>query len=173
MSNILFVSSSPRRTASYSNQVAFALLEKLEDADPRAEVTVRDLARDPLPHIDEDFVAATRGPDGPQTDAQKAIAARSDALVDELIAADTVVIAAPMINFTIPSTLKTWIDYIARAGRTFSYSESGPKGLVTGKRVFLVVARGGIYSGDKRQFNFQLPYLLHVLAFLGVPSGTW
>jgi FMN-dependent NADH-azoreductase len=168
MSNILFVSSSPRRTASYSNQVAFALLEKLEDADPRAEVTVRDLARDPLPHIDEDFVTATRGPDGPQTDAQKAIAARSDALVDELIAADTVVIAAPMINFTIPSTLKTWIDYIARAGRTFSYSESGPKGLVTGKRVFLVVARGGIYSGDKRQFDFQLPYLLHVLAFLGM-----
>lgn len=168
MSNILFVSSSPRRTASYSNQVAFALLEKLEDADPRAEVTVRDLARDPLPHIDEDFVTATRGPDGPQTDAQKAIAARSDALVDELIAADTVVIAAPMINFTIPSTLKTWIDYIARAGRTFSYSESGPKGLVTGKRVFLVVARGGIYSGDKRQFDFQLPYLLYVLAFLGM-----
>jgi FMN-dependent NADH-azoreductase len=168
MSNILFVSTSPRRTASYSNQVAFALLEKLEDADPRAEVTVRDLARDPLPHIDEDFVTATRGPDGPQTDAQKAIAARSDALVDELIAADTVVIAAPMINFTIPSTLKTWIDYIARAGRTFSYSESGPKGLVTGKRVFLVVARGGIYSGDKRQFDFQLPYLLHVLAFLGM-----
>jgi FMN-dependent NADH-azoreductase len=166
MSNILFVSSSPRRTASYSNQVAFALLEKLEDADPRAEVTVRDLARDPLPHIDEDFVTATR--DGPQTDAQKAIAARSDALVDELIAADTVVIAAPMINFTIPSTLKTWIDYIARAGRTFSYSESGPKGLVTGKRVFLVVARGGIYSGDKRQFDFQLPYLLYVLAFLGM-----
>jgi FMN-dependent NADH-azoreductase len=168
MSNILFVSSSARRTASYSNQVAFALLEKLEDAAPRAEVTVRDLARDPLPHIDEDFVTATRGPDGPQTDAQKAIAARSDALVDELIAADTVVIAAPMINFTIPSTLKTWIDYIARAGRTFSYSESGPKGLVTGKRVFLVVARGGIYSGDKRQFDFQLPYLLHVLAFLGM-----
>jgi FMN-dependent NADH-azoreductase len=167
MSNILFVTSSARRTASYSNQVAFALLQKLEDSDPHAEVTIRDLARDALPHIDEDFVTATRGPEGPQTDAQKAIAAQSDALVDELIAADTVVIAAPMINFTIPSTLKTWIDYIARAGRTFSYSESGPKGLVTGKRVFLVVSRGGVYS-DKKQFDFQLPYLLHVLAFLGM-----
>jgi FMN-dependent NADH-azoreductase len=167
MSNILFVSSSARRATSYSNQIAFALLEKLEAADPSAEVTVRDLARDPQPHIDEEFVAATRGPGGPQTDAQRAIAARSDALVDELFAADTVVIAAPMINFTIPSTLKTWIDYIARAGRTFSYSESGPKGLITGKRVFLVVARGGVYS-DKKQFDFQLPYLLHVLAFLGM-----
>jgi FMN-dependent NADH-azoreductase len=88
-------------------------------------------------------------------------------LVDELMAADTVVIAAAMINFTIPSTLKSWIDYIARPCRTFSYSESGPKGLVTGKRVFLVVARGGVYS-DKKQFDFQLPYLLHVLAFVGM-----
>jgi FMN-dependent NADH-azoreductase len=167
MSNILFVTSSARGAASYSNQVALALLEKLEDADPSAEITVRDLTRAPLPHIDEEFVTATRGPDGPQTDAQKTIAAQSDALVDELIAADTVVIAAPMINFTIPSTLKTWIDYIARAGRTFSYSESGPKGLVTGKRVFLVVARGGVYS-NRKQFDFQLPYLLHVLAFLGM-----
>jgi FMN-dependent NADH-azoreductase len=166
MSNILFVSSSARRS-SYSNQVAYALLQRLEDSDPGAEVTIRDLAEDPLPHIDEEFVTATRGPGGPQTDVQKAIAARSDALVDELIAADTVVIAAPMINFTIPTTLKTWIDYIARAGRTFSYSESGPKGLVTGKRVFLVVARGGVYS-DKKQFDFQLPYLVHVLAFLGM-----
>ena len=97
----------------------------------------------------------------------RGIAAQSDALVDELIAADTVVIAAAMISFTIPSTLKTWIDYIARPGRTFSYSESGPKGLVTGKRVFLVVARGGVYS-NRKQFDFQLPYLLHVLAFLGM-----
>ena len=136
-------------------------------SDPDAEVTVRDLAKAPLPHIDDEFVTATRGPSGPQTDVQKAIAAQSDALVDELIAADTVVIAAPMINFTIPTTLKTWIDYVARAGRTFSYSETGPKGLVTGKRVFLVVARGGVYS-DKKQFDFQLPYLLHVLAFLGM-----
>ena len=167
MSNILFVTSSPRRTASYSNQVAAELLMKLEESDPNAEVTVRDLAGDPLPHIDGDFVAATRSPGGPQTDAQKAIAVRSDLLVDELMVADTVVIAAAMINFTVPSTLKSWIDYIARPGRTFSYSESGPKGLVTGKRVFLVVARGGVYS-DKKQFDFQLPYLLHVLAFLGM-----
>jgi len=167
MLNILFVTSSARRSASYSNQIALALLDRLQNASPGSALTVRDLAKDPLPYIDEDFVAATRGPAGPQTDAQKEVAARSDALIDELLATDTVVIAAPMINFSIPSTLKTWIDYVARAGRTFSYSESGPKGLVTGKRVFLVVARGGVYS-DKRQFDFQLPYLLHVLGFLGM-----
>jgi FMN-dependent NADH-azoreductase len=167
MSNILFLTSSSRGSASYSNQVALALVQKLRDAEPRAKVIVRDLAKAPLPHIDEDFVVAIRGADGPQTDVQRAIAAQSDALVDELVAADTLVIAAPMINFTIPSTLKTWIDYVARAGRTFSYSESGPKGLVTGKRVYLVVARGGVYS-DKQQFDFQVPYLRHVLGFLGM-----
>jgi FMN-dependent NADH-azoreductase len=167
MSNILFLTSSPRGSASYSKQIALALLRRLRDAEPRAKVTIRDLAKAPLPHIDDDFVAAIRSADGPQTDVQRAIAAQSDALVDELVAADTVVIAAPMINFTIPSTLKTWIDYVARAGRTFSYSESGPKGLVTGKRVYLVVARGGVYS-DKQQFDFQVPYLRHVLGFLGM-----
>jgi FMN-dependent NADH-azoreductase len=167
MSNILFVTSSPRRPGSYSNQVASALVEKLEAATPGAIVTVRDLAKEPLPHVDDEFVAAIRGPAGPQTDGQREIARRSDALVEELLAADTVVIAAPMINFTIPTTLKSWIDYVARAGRTFTYSESGPKGLVSGKRVFLVVARGGVYS-DKAQYDFQLPYLRHVLAFLGM-----
>jgi FMN-dependent NADH-azoreductase len=167
MSNILFVTSSPRRPGSYSNQVASALVEKLEAATPGAIVTVRDLAKEPLPHVDDEFVAAIRGPAGPQSDGQREIARRSDALVDELLAADTVVIAAPMINFTIPTTLKSWIDYVARAGRTFSYSESGPKGLVSGKRVFLVVARGGVYS-DKAHYDFQLPYLRHVLAFLGM-----
>jgi FMN-dependent NADH-azoreductase len=167
MSNILFVNSSPRGAGSYSNQVASALVEKLEAASIGAIVTVRDLAKEPLPHVDDEFVAAIRGPAGPQTDVQREIARRSDALVDELLAADTVVIAAPMINFTIPTTLKGWIDYVARAGRTFSYSESGPKGLVSGKRVFLVVARGGVYS-DRAQYDFQLPYLRHVLAFLGM-----
>jgi FMN-dependent NADH-azoreductase len=167
MSNILFVTSSPRRPGSYSNQVASALVEKLESATPGAIVTVRDLLKEPLPHVDDEFVAAIRGPGGPQTDGQREIARRSDALVDELLAADVVVIAAPMINFTIPTTLKSWIDYVARAGRTFSYGEAGPKGLVSGKRVFLIVARGGVYS-DKAQFDFQLPYLRHVLAFLGM-----
>ena len=104
---------------------------------------------------------------GPQTDRQRAQLARSDTLVDELFAADVLVIAAPMINFTIPSNLKTWIDYVARAGRTFSYSEAGPQGLVTGKQVILVVARGGVYAA-KPALDFQVPYLKSVLAFLGM-----
>jgi len=165
--NILHVTSSPRGEASYSNRVAAQVIAEVKGRAGGATVTTRDLAREPLPHIDDDFVAATKSAAGPQTDAQRAQLAVSDKLVDELLGADMVVIAAPMINFTIPSNLKTWIDYVARAGRTFSYSEKGPQGLVTGKQVILVVARGGVYS-DKPAYDFQVPYLKNVLAFLGM-----
>jgi FMN-dependent NADH-azoreductase len=121
-----------------------------------------------LPHIGDDFLTAARSPNGPQTGEQGALLARSDALVDELRAADVIVIAAPMINFTIPSNLKTWIDYVARAGRTFRYSEKGPEGLVTGKQVIVVAARGGIYADAGKALDFQLPYLRSVLGFLGM-----
>jgi FMN-dependent NADH-azoreductase len=165
--NILYVASSSRGSASYSNRVATDVLTELRDRNPGAAVTVRDLAREPLPHIDDDFVAATRGPVGSQTDEQRAMLAPSDTLDDELLAADVVVIAAPMINFTIPSNLKSWVDYVARAGRTFRYSEKGPEGLVTGKQVILVVARGGVYAGNPA-LDFQVPYLKSVLGFLGM-----
>jgi FMN-dependent NADH-azoreductase len=165
--NILHVTSSARGAASYSNRVAAQVIAELQRREPGATVTTRDLARDPLPHIDEDFVAATKSPAGPQTEQQRRQLAQSDALVDELLAADIVVIAAPMINFSIPSNLKTWIDYVARAGRTFSYSEKGPQGLVTGKQVILAVARGGVYSQNPA-FDFQVPYLKNVLGFLGM-----
>jgi len=166
--NILHVTSSPRGSASYSNRVAANVLDELRARNPGATVTVRDLAREPLPHIGDDFVAATRSPNGPQTDAQRALLARSDELVDELFAADVIVIAAPMINFTIPSNLKAWIDYVARAGRTFRYSEKGPEGLVKGKQVILVAARGGVYSDAGHALDFQVPYLKGVLGFLGM-----
>ncbi len=169
MSNILYVNSSPRGSASYSNQIAERVIRELQQTEPTSRVVVRDLARSPLPHIDDDFVAATRGPNGPQTDKQREILAASNALVDELFAADTIVIAAPMINFSVASTLKSWIDYVARAGRTFRYSEKGPEGLVTGKRVIVVSASGGVYSsGGASAFDSQIPWLKNVLAFLGM-----
>jgi len=166
--NILYVTSSSRGAQSYSNSVAQNVLDELRARSPGARVTVRDLAREPLPHIGDDFVAATRSPNGPQTEEQRALLARSDALVDELFAADLIVIAAPMINFTIPTNLKAWIDFVARAGRTFRYSEKGPEGLVTGKQVIVVAARGGVYSGAGTALDFQLPYLKSVLGFLGM-----
>jgi FMN-dependent NADH-azoreductase len=168
MCTILLVTSSPRGNASYSKQIAQSVVADLRKKDPNAKLIVRDLAQAPLPHIDDDFVAATRGPDGPQTQRQRAILAISDALIDELLAADIVVIAAPMINFSVSSTLKSWFDYIARAGRTFRYSEAGAQGLVTGKRVIIVSASGGIYSGEKSAFDFQVPWLRGMLGFLGM-----
>ena len=165
--NILFVTSSSRGSASYSNRVATNVLTELRSRNPGARVTVRDLGREPLPHINDDFVTATRGATMPATDEQRALLAHSEALVDELLAADVIVIAAPMINFTIPSNLKAWIDYVARAGRTFRYSEKGPEGLVTGKQGIIVAARGGVYAGNPA-LDFQVPYLKSVLGFLGM-----
>src|SRR6476646_9283367 len=165
---ILLITSSPRGSESYSNRIADTVIRDLRNNDPDALLMVRDLAQDPLPHVDNDFVTATRGREGPQTPRQQAILAESDELVDELLAADIVVIAAPMINFSVSTTLKSWFDYVARAGRTFSYSETGPKGLVTGKRVIVVSASGGIYSGENAAFDFQVPWLRNMLGFLGM-----
>jgi len=168
MTKVLYVSSSPR-AGSYSSSVADRVIDELKKTHPGATVTIRDLARDPLPHIDADYVQATRTAEGPQTDVQRAIVARSDALVDELLAADIIVIAAPMYNFSIPSTLKAWIDYVCRAGRTFSYGEKGSEGLAKGKRAIIINARGGIYSsGPAQALEHQSSYLRGVLGFIGI-----
>jgi len=169
MTNILLLTSSPRGGASHSNRVAARVLEELRRVHPESNVTVRDLAKDPVAHIDEDFVAGIFVPADRLSSEQRQRLAQSDALVDELLAADIIVVAVAMINFGIPSTLKAWIDHVTRAGRTFQYGESGPRGLVTGKRVILVEAKGGIYSeGPRRELDHVTPYLLQLLAFLGM-----
>lgn len=172
MTKVLYVTSSPRGEASFSNQVAARVLDEIRARDPGTEIVSRNLADDPLPHIDADFLTAARSPDGATSERQKAVLARSDALVDELIGSDIVVIAVPMINLGIPSTLKAWIDHIVRAGRTFSYTEAGVQGLVGGKKGIIVAARGGYYSGEKKALDFQLPYLESVLGFLGLTDIT-
>jgi uncharacterized protein YjiS (DUF1127 family) len=126
MCNILYVSSSPRGSASYSNRVAARVIDELRQANPQSTLTVRELAQEPLPHIDADFVAATRNAGGPSTDKQRAVLTKSDALVDELLAADIVVIAAPMINFSVSTTLKSWFDYVAR-GRQGTRASRRPR----------------------------------------------
>lgn len=168
MNHILLITSSPR-LASYSTKVARALAEQLASLESNASITVRDLARDPLPHIDDSFAAARDVLPENQTPAQKETLALSDKLMKELFAADTIIIAAGMINFGIPSTLKAYIDHIARPRVTFRYSEKGPEGLVKGKKVYLVVARGGMYrEGPMQAFNFQDTYLRAALGFIGL-----
>lgn len=168
MSNILLLTSSPR-SASYSTKIARALAEQLASLERGTSITVRDLAGEPLPHIDDSFSAARDVPPENQTPAQKETLALSDKLLKELFAADTIIIGAAMINFGIPSTLKAYIDHIARPRVTFRYSEKGPEGLVKGKKVYLVVARGGVYSqGPMQAFNFQDTYLRTALSFIGL-----
>jgi FMN-dependent NADH-azoreductase len=167
--NILCLLSSPRRDTSYSSLVAMRVLRELRHVYPNATVTIRDLARNPLPHIDEDFVTATRSIAGARTDQQRALVEQSDALVDEIVAAETIVISSSMINFGIPSTLKAWVDHIVRPGRTFRYTKNGSQGLLRGRRAILVLSRGGIYSGGPlRPFEHDESYLRSVLEFVGI-----
>jgi FMN-dependent NADH-azoreductase len=169
MSQILLVTTSPRGSDSYSNQIARALVAKLQAETPGAKLVARDFAAAPLPHVGEDYVVGRMLPVEQRNAGQAASVALSDTLIAELFASDTIVIASPMYNFGVPSTLKAWIDHLARAGQTFSYGATGPVGLVTGKKVYLIEARGGVYSeGPMGGYNFQEPYLKTVLSFLGM-----
>ncbi|NEI97184.1 FMN-dependent NADH-azoreductase [Rhizobium ruizarguesonis] len=168
MSSILLLTSSPR-AESLSTPIAVDLAEKLKNQNPGSVVVRRDLAATPLPHIDDLFTGAIRKPAEARTAEETVAVKTSDELVNELLAADTIVISTGLINFNIYSSLKTWIDNVARAGLTFKYTESGPVGLATGKKVYVVLASGGVYSqGPAAPLNHAVPYLKSVLGFLGI-----
>ena len=153
--------------ASHSRRLSAELIEKLKAAHAGATVTYRDVAKDRLPHVDMTIRQAWT-PEGAKDTALSETALRSKAAVDELKAADVVVIGSPMYNFSVPSTLKSWIDHVVIAGQTFRYTESGPKGLLTGK-AYLALSSGGIYSQGPFTGNEHLAtYLTAVLRFVGI-----
>jgi FMN-dependent NADH-azoreductase len=167
MSQVLLITSSPRAD-SYSTRVARKLADKLSSRGG-SSLTVRDLTHEPLPHIDDSFAVARNTPPDLLTSAQKSVLSLSDKLLAELFAADIFIVAAGMINFGIPSTLKAYLDYVMRPGIAFRFGEHGPEGLVKGKKAYLVVARGGNYSeGPMQAFNFQDTYLKAALGFIGI-----
>lgn len=170
MTKILYLKTSPRGDASYSNRVAAHVVDELRNAHPGASVTERDLAQEQPAHIDQQFLSALGTPQAARGTAEQARVGHADALIRELKAADVIVVSVAMINFSIPSTLKAWIDQVARSGQTFRYDETGkPQGLVTGKRVILVQAHGGQYCGTQAQsIDFVTPYLRHMLGFMGM-----
>jgi len=169
MKNILLIESSPRGGDSYSHQAARSIVNELQTRHPGSKTVVRDLGQNPPPHVGPALIGAMYTPPDQRTPDQSWLLALSDALINELFAADTVVIAAPMHNFGVPSTLKAWIDHISRAGRTFSFGANGPQGLLKGRRAILVLASGGVYSnGHMKAFDFTEPYLRAVLGFLGI-----
>src|SRR5208337_3392447 len=130
MNNILFIQSSPRNAESYSQRVARSIVDDITRRCRDTKVTVRNLAVNPPPHVGQTFVGALAAAPQQQTLQQADALALSEELIDELAAADLVVMAVPMHNFGIPSTLKAWIDHVARAGRTFAYTHNGPQGLL-------------------------------------------
>lgn len=168
MSQILLVTSSPRGAESVSTKVATDLASALATAGG-ATVTTRDLAAEPIAHLDTVTTSAIRKAPADRTPEEAAAAEVSDSLIAELFAADQIVIGTGLINFNIYSGLKSWIDNIARAGITFRYTANGPEGLVTGKKVYIVLAAAGVYSdGPAASMNHAVPYLKTVLAFLGM-----
>jgi FMN-dependent NADH-azoreductase len=168
---ILHIDSSPLGEASASRKLTASIVETLRRANPRATVSHRDLAAAPPAHLSGPVLQAilSKEPDA-LGEGQRQERALTDALLEEFLAADVLVIGAPMYNFSIPTQLKAWIDRIAQAGKTFKYTEKGPVGLVGGKRVVIASSRGGIYSanGALQALDHQEAYLRTVLNFLGI-----
>lgn len=164
--NILQINSSARSTGSESTRIADAIVARLQAANPGASVTRRDLAAQPHPVLDEAALQALFTPADQRSAGQAARVALDDALIAQVQAADAIVIGSPMYNFGITVQLKAWFDAIARAGVTFRYGPTGPVGLVTGKKVYVAIARGGMHRDAPT--DTQLPHLKMFLSFLGM-----
>lgn len=174
MATLLHINSSVRNEGSISRQLTAEFLEKWKASAPGAKVVVRDLAANPLPHLNEETLGAFFTPAEQRSPEQACAAQLSDQLVAELAAADVIVIGAPMYNFSVSSGLKAWIDHVARAGVTFKYTESGPVGLLKDKKVYVFTSRGGVYSeGPAKTMDFHETYLRGVLGFIGLTDITF
>lgn len=173
MKKILHIISSPKGENSFSTKLGNAIVEKLRSAEPDSTVQVHDLTRHPFPHLEEATLAAFYTPAEQQTPESKQALKNSDEAIAELNDADVIVIGAPLWNFGIPSVLKAWVDHIARAGVTFKYSEAGAEGLIKGKKVYVAMASGAIYSsGPYQAMDFVSSYLKGLLGFLGMTDLT-
>jgi FMN-dependent NADH-azoreductase len=166
MTNILHVNASVNGENSNSRRIASKLIERIVAADPSATVVERDANDKAISALTGETVGAFYTPEDSRSDVQKEVISVSDKMVAEVQAADIVIIGAPMYNFSVPSTLKAWVDLIARVGVTFKYTENGPVGLLTGKKAYVVVATGGVPVNSPA--DFATPYLKQVLGFIGI-----
>jgi len=173
MKKILNIITSAKGEASVSNKQSNAILERLAAAYPESKVHTHDLAKHPFPHLEESHIAAFYTPEEARTDENKAAIKHSDNAIKEILEADIIVIGVPVYNFGIPSTLKAWIDHIVRAGVTFKYENGVPVGYVTGKKVYLSIASGAVFSeGAYKSYDFVEPYLRVVFGFIGMTDIT-
>ncbi|WP_421856474.1 FMN-dependent NADH-azoreductase [Marinomonas sp.] len=165
MATLLRIDSSASGENSKSRQLANEFVEKWLAKNPDGEVVARDVTANPLPHFTGETLGALFTPEESRSAEQQAIVAIGDELIAELEAADLVIVSAPMYNFGIPSTLKSYFDYIARAGRTFNYTETGPVGLVN-KDAYIFSASGSFSAGEA--FDHQVPHIQTFLGFIGL-----
>lgn len=172
MTQILVIDSSASGASSVSRHLVAQLAQRLATVFPHAGLTYRDVGEEPLPHLTSATVAGVRAV--ADTQAELGTRARSDQLIAELQAADLIVIGAPMYNFSISSTLRTWFDHVLRPRVTFAYGAAGPEGLLKGKRAIVVETRGGLYSeGPAQAIDFQEPYLKQLLGFIGITDVSF
>ncbi|HBI84623.1 MAG TPA: FMN-dependent NADH-azoreductase [Alcaligenaceae bacterium] len=169
--NILQINTSARTAQSNSTQVANAVTARLLAKHPGSSVVVRDLAANPHPVLDETALSALFTPADQRTAEQAARVALDDALIAQVQSVDTIVLGVPMYNFAISVQLKAWLDAIARAGVTFRYTDKGPEGLLKNKKVYVALARGGLYRDTPA--DSQVPYLKMILGFLGMTDVTF
>lgn len=166
--NILHITSSPREQGSHSHRFSSRIVERLQARHAHAQVVLRDLAADPLPHVDSHYADTLAGL---QPQGAGGSVTRSDQLIAELERADAIVIGTPMHNYTVPSSLKAWIDHVLRIHRTFVPTPEGKQGLLRDRPVYIAVASGGLYAGAQaRQPDFLTPYLQAVLATMGLKT---
>ena len=173
MKKILNIIASPKGEASYSNKLGNAILEKIKTEYPGSKITTRDLNTSSIPHYNTSHLDAFFTPPENHTETQMQATKLSDELINELFEADIIVINTPIWNFSIPSALKAWVDQISRAGITFKYTENGPVGLITGKKVYVAIASGAVFSeGPYKAYDFVAPYLKAFLSFMGLTDIT-
>lgn len=171
MSSVLIIESSARQHESVSRQLTQQFIKQWRTAHPKDQIIIRDVALNPIPHMDANLIDGWMKPAGQRSENEQICLERSNELTNELLAADVLVIASPMYNFTISSTLKAWLDHVIRAGVTFKYTHARPQGLLTGKRAVVLTARGGIHTDDSS--DHQEPYLSQVLLFIGIHDITF
>ncbi|MNK02881.1 FMN-dependent NADH-azoreductase [compost metagenome] len=173
MKHILHLKSSIQGATSYSIKLGNAIVEEIQQKYSGSTVEELDLVDLEIPHLNPEVLRTFFIPSDQLTEGEKESIQLSDRLVKQLFAADIIVIGAPLINFTIHSALKAWIDHITRAGITFGYGENGPIGMVTGKKVYVAMSSGGVYSeGSGKANDFVAPYLKAFLGFLGMTDLT-
>ncbi|UOE48845.1 NAD(P)H-dependent oxidoreductase [Mucilaginibacter sp. SMC90] len=173
MKKILHIISSPRGNSSFSIKLGEAIVNKIQETYPGSTIRNYDLISKNFPHLEEHHVTSFYTPADQRSPEAIQALFHSDDAIGEIRSADIIVIGAPLYNFGIHSSLKAWIDHITRIGETFNYTENGPEGLVKGKKVYIAMSSGGIYSdGDAKRFDFVTPYLTTILGFLGMTDVT-